>query len=95
MTQAAIDHLTQKYGNASQFTTAEDDVAYFEQLLSDAQASGNAVEIARAQKRVDLMRDAITIYRLTGASERRIFMIDAGTIPTSQLHSENRKTGDL
>ena len=64
---------------------AEDDVAYFEQLLVEAEASGNADEIARAQKRVDLMRDAITIYRLTRAPDQRIFMVDAGTIPTNQL----------
>jgi hypothetical protein len=85
MTQAGIDFLKQKYGDTNEFIVAEDDVAYFEQLLVEAEASGNADEIARAQKRVDLMRDAITIYRLTRAPDQRIFMVDAGTIPTNQL----------
>lgn len=83
------------YGNNAADQNVEtfpaDDVVWFSfsDDMSDAAPFGESVlrAVYRAQKQKELLEDAIIIYRIQRAPERRAFYIDVGKVPPNRVKS--------
>lgn len=83
---------TGQYGNYSNElvdTFPADDVVWFSfnDDISEAAPFGESVlrAVYRAQKQKELLEDAIIIYRIQRAPERRVFYIDVGKMPPQRV----------
>ena len=82
------------YGTHSQDlveTIPADDMVWFSlnDDISDSAPFGESVlrAVYRAQKQKELLEDAIIIYRIQRAPERRVFYIDVGKMPPQRVKS--------
>jgi hypothetical protein len=79
------------YSNESVEVFSIDDVVWFSlnDDISESAPFGDSVlrAVYRAQKQKELLEDAIIIYRIQRAPERRVFYIDVGKMPPQRVKS--------
>ena len=85
---APVGHFG-KYNEAQVDTYAADEIVWFtlNNDLGEQAPFGDSVlrAIYRAQKQKELLEDAIIIYRIQRAPERRVFYIDVGKMPPQRV----------
>lgn len=89
-----VNSQTGHYGNNSNElidTFAADEVVWFtlNDDMSESAPFGESVlrAVYRAQKQKELLEDAVIIYRIQRAPERRVFYIDVGKMPPQRVKS--------
>lgn len=89
-----VNSQTGHYGNNSNElidTFPADDVIWFtlNDDISESAPFGESVlrAVYRAQKQKELLEDAVIIYRIQRAPERRVFYIDVGKMPPQRVKS--------
>lgn len=79
------------YSNELVDTYSNDEIIWFtlNDDISDTAPFGDSIlrAIYRAQKQKELLEDAIIIYRIQRAPERRVFYIDVGKMPPQRVKS--------
>ncbi len=79
------------YSNELVDTYSADEVIWFtlNDDISDTAPFGDSIlrAVYRAQKQKELLEDAIIIYRIQRAPERRVFYIDVGKMPPQRVKS--------
>ncbi len=77
------------YSNESVDTFPSEDVVWFtlNDDMSDSAPFGESIlrAVFRAQKQKELLEDAIIIYRIQRAPERRVFYVDVGNMPPQRV----------
>lgn len=89
-----VNSQTGHYGNNSNElidTFPADDIVWFtlNDDISEAAPFGESIlrAVYRAQKQKELLEDAVIIYRIQRAPERRVFYIDVGKMPPQRVKS--------
>jgi len=89
-----VNSQTGHYGNNSNElidTFPADDVVWFtlNDDISESAPFGESIlrAVYRAQKQKELLEDAVIIYRIQRAPERRVFYIDVGKMPPQRVKS--------
>lgn len=89
-----VNSQTGHYGNNSNElidTFPSDDVVWFSlnNDMSESAPFGESIlrPVYRAQKQKELLEDAVIIYRIQRAPERRVFYIDVGKMPPQRVKS--------
>lgn len=89
-----VNSQTGHYGNNSNElidTYPADDIVWFtlNDDISESAPFGESIlrAVYRAQKQKELLEDAVIIYRIQRAPERRVFYIDVGKMPPQRVKS--------